>query len=187
MTHTKPLPGDLAIWIFILAELAVFGIFFIAYSIVRYLNPEIFADGHAHLNRLAGMINTIALITSSYFVVQAVAAVKQNKSKMGTRWLIASLLSASVYVMVKGWEYSEIISAGYTLSTNVFYMFYYFLTFFHFAHVILGMVILSVVTLNCSKNLYGSADHYGIESGASYWHMVDLAWIVLFPLVYVIH
>ncbi len=187
MKNKLPLPGDLAIWIFILAELGVFGVLFITYSIVKLLNPEVFAEGHAHLNRVAGMINTIALITSSYFVVRAVEAVKINQTVTATRWLIASLLAASVYVVVKCWEYSETISAGYSLSSNIFYMFYYFLTFFHFAHVILGIVILSVLTLNCSKNLYTSDEHFGMESGASYWHMVDLAWIVLFPLVYVIH
>ena len=187
MKNKHPLPGDLAIWIFILAELGVFGVLFITFSIVRLLNPEVFADGHDHLNRVAGMINTIALITSSYFVVRATESVKQNMPVAGTRWLIASLVAACVYVFVKIWEYSETIGAGYSLSSNVFYMFYYFLTFFHFAHVILGIVILSVLTRNCSQNLYTADDHYGLESGASYWHMVDLAWIVLFPLVYVIH
>lgn len=183
----QPLPGDLAIWIFILAELGVFGILFITFSIVRLLNPEVFADGHAHLNRVAGLINTGALITSSYFVVRGVLAIRENNSRSCTRWLIAAIASASVYVIVKGWEYGESAEAGYRLSTNLFYMFYYILTFFHFAHVLLGMFILAVLAVNCKKGHYSAADHAGIESGASYWHMVDLVWIVLFPLVYVIH
>ena len=183
----QSLPGDLAIWIFILAELGVFGLLFITYTVVRLNNPEMFAEGHAHLNRLAGFINTIALITSSYFVVLAVNAIKRNQHLTCTRWLFAALLAASVYVGVKLWEYSETIAAGYDLSTNTFYMFYYLLTFFHFAHVLLGMVILTSVAWNAYHQRYSSEDHYGVETGASYWHMVDLLWIVLFPLVYVIH
>jgi len=102
-------------------------------------------------------------------------------------WLRLALITASIYVGVKGWEYSEAFEAGYSLHTNTFYMFYFLLTFFHFAHVLLGMVILWVVAKKTKQGDYSKEDHSGIESGASYWHMVDLLWIVLFPLVYVIH
>ena len=183
----KSLPGDFAIWIFILAELAVFGLLFATYAVVRLNNLEIFAEWHAHLNRLAGFINTIALITSSYFVVLAVNAIKKGQHLHCTRWLLAAMVTACIYLGVKGWEYSETISSGYDLSTNSFYMFYYFLTFFHFAHVLLGLVILGAVAWNSYQQRYSIEDHYGVETGASYWHMIDLVWIVLFPLVYVIH
>jgi nitric oxide reductase NorE protein len=71
------------------------------------------------------------------------------------------------------------------LSTNTFYMFYISLTFFHFMHVILGMVILTAIWLQARKGAYTSQNSHGLESGAAYWHMVDLLWIILFPLVYV--
>tara|TARA_R110002072_G_scaffold101568_1_gene223678 strand:+ start:45438 stop:46025 length:588 start_codon:yes stop_codon:yes gene_type:complete len=185
--NAKPLPGDLAIWIFILAELGVFSLFFIAYAFVRMLNPDMFAEGYEHLNRVAGLINTLALITSSYFVVRAVLAIKNNQSKQCSRWLNWALLAAMVYVCVKIWEYSETMGAGYTVHTNVFYMFYFLLTFFHFAHVLLGMVILAVIARKSKQGAYSIDDYSSVESGASYWHMVDLLWIILFPLVYVIH
>lgn len=183
----KELPGDLAIWIFILAELAVFGILFIAFNVTRATRPELFLEGFHHLNRTAGLINTIALITSSYFVINAVLSVRHDKLKQAGYWLWAALAAGMVYVLVKLFEYSESFSAGYKLSTNTFYMFYYFLTFFHLAHVLLGMVILSALLVNCRKGKYSSQDHFGLSSGASYWHMVDLVWVVLFPTVYVIH
>jgi len=185
--NTRPLPGDLAIWIFILAELAVFSIFFISYAFVRLYNPEMFVEGYAHLNRVAGTINTIALITSSYFVVRGVIAIKEGNSEACVFWIRAALMAGLVYVGVKGWEYYETFGAGYTLHTNVFYMFYFLLTFFHFAHVLLGMVILWFVAKKAKNGEYSAEDHAGVESGASYWHMVDLLWIVLFPLVYVMH
>jgi nitric oxide reductase NorE protein len=82
-------------------------------------------------------------------------------------------------------EYSAKFGAGISMSTNTFYMFYISLTFFHFMHVILGMVILSVLWKQSRKGAYTSKDAHGLESGAAYWHMVDLLWIILFPLVYV--
>lgn len=183
----KPLPGDAAIWVFILAELGVFSLFFIAFAFAKMLNPEIFAEGYQSLNRVAGLINTLALITSSYFVVRAVLAIKNNQSQLCARWLNWALLAGMVYVFVKMWEYSETIGAGYTAHTNVFYMFYFLLTFFHFAHVIFGMVILVAVSRKAKRGGYSIDDYAGVETGASYWHMVDLLWIILFPLVYVIH
>ncbi len=185
--QTDSLPGDFAIWIFILAELGVFSIFFIAYAVVRMLNPEMFAEGYLHLNRVAGLVNTLALISSSYFVVRAVIAVKAGDSRRCYVWLNWALVAAMVYVVVKLWEYTLSFQAGYTLHTNTFYMFYYLLTFFHFAHVLLGMVILFAVARNAKRGQYSQDEHAGVETGASYWHMVDLLWIILFPLVYVIH
>lgn len=182
----RQLPGDLAIWIFIYAELAVFGILFILYAVAKTNYPQVFAEGHAHLNRVAGLINTIALITSSFFVVRAVEAIKENNRRASTRWLLFALLAASVYVFVKLFEYHQAISAGFELTTNKFYTYYYLLTFFHFAHVLLGMVILLFVLKNTHAGYYTPENLIGIESGASYWHMVDLVWVVLFPLVYVI-
>jgi nitric oxide reductase NorE protein len=185
--HAKPLPGDAAIWVFIVAELGVFSLFFIAFAFAKMLNPEIFAEGYLTLNRVAGLINTLALITSSYFVVRAVLAIKNDQSQLCARWINWALLVAMVYVCVKMWEYVETIGAGYNAHTNVFYMFYFLLTFFHFAHVIFGMVILVAVSRKAKRGGYSKDDYAGVETGASYWHMVDLLWIILFPLVYVIH
>ena len=187
LVKKQDLPGDLALWILILAELGVFSLFFVSYGFVRLNNLEMFAEGYQHLNRVAGLINTIALITSSYFVVRAVIAIKENNSAACSFWLKLAFFTGCIYVGVKVWEYSETFGAGYSLHTNTFYMFYFLLTFFHFAHVLLGMAILLILANKTKKGDYCADNHSGIESGASYWHMVDLLWIVLFPLVYVIH
>lgn len=182
----KPMPGDLAIWFFIYAELAVFGIAFILYAIVKSLNPEVFAEGQANLDKLSALINTLALITSSYFVVQAIESIKQGKTVVCGRWLMAALLAASVYIIFKTAEYQHLFSAGYHLSSNTFYTYYFLLTMFHYAHVLLGMVILTTIYFRNRKEAYSQSEHDMVEVGASYWHMVDLVWVVLFPLVYVI-
>ncbi|MBL3590362.1 MAG: cytochrome c oxidase subunit 3 family protein [gamma proteobacterium endosymbiont of Lamellibrachia anaximandri] len=178
-------PGDLVIWIFILAELLVFAAFFSAYAFTRMNNVELFNEFQQNLDRQAALINTFALITSSYFVVRAVSAIREGNSQHCVRWLLAALVMGVVFLVVKGGEYSHHLGEGINLSTNTFYMFYISLTFFHFMHVIMGMVILAAVAIKAQKGGYSAAEHTGVETGASYWHMVDLLWLILFPLVYV--
>jgi nitric oxide reductase NorE protein len=179
-------PGDLAIWFFIFAELLAFGIFFLSYAFARAHNVELFNESQQHLNRLSGAVNTVILITSSYFVVRAVAAIREGLSRQCAHWLSAAIGLGCVFLVIKLFEFSEHFSAGISLSTNTFYMFYLSLTIFHFMHVILGMVILAAIMLKARRGGYSAEHHTGVETGASYWHMVDLLWIILFPLVYVI-
>lgn len=182
----KLLPGDLAIWLFIFMELLVFGIFFIVYAVMRIQNIELFNHYQLTLNSELGAANTLLLITSSYFVVRAVYAIKHNNIKHCIYWLYAAMAGGAGFLILKSWEYVDKFSAGITLSTNTFYMFYLSLTLFHFLHVILGMLILSAVVIKAKRGVYTAENFVGVETGASYWHMVDLVWIILFPLVYII-
>ena len=178
-------PGDLAIWIFILAELSVFAVFFTAYAFTRMNHVALFNEYQSTLDRGAALVNTLALITSSYFVVRAVAAIRGGEGRRCAGWLGLAILMGMIFLGVKGYEYAHHFGQGITLSTNTFYMFYLSLTFFHFMHVILGLVILTAVALKARQGGYDAEEHIGVETGASYWHMVDLVWLILFPLVYV--
>lgn len=181
------LPGDVAMWFFILMELTVFAIFFIGFATTQNFYPDMFTAGKASLHSLAGLICTLALITSSYFVALAGIRLRQGNRSGCSLFLIAALMTATVYLVTKFWEYSQLIEAGYNLSTNTFYTLYFFITFFHLMHVVLGMVILGYMLRRTRQGAYKTGEHSGFESGASYWHMVDLVWIVLFPIIYVIH
>ncbi|MBE9568671.1 MAG: cytochrome c oxidase subunit 3 family protein [Proteobacteria bacterium] len=180
------LPGDFAIWFFIFAELLVFGIAFISYAVVRVQNVEMFNEFQLTLNRELGAANTLLLITASYFVVRAIHAIRKDDVRGCVRWLYASLGCGAGFLLLKSVEYYGKFSEGINLSTNTFYMFYLSLTMFHFLHVILGMIILFAVAIKAQLGHYKSTEHTGVETGASYWHMVDLVWIILFPLVYII-
>ncbi len=182
----KLLPGDLAIWFFIFMELLVFAIAFISYSVMRVKNLEMFNQYQLTLNTELGAINTILLITSSYFVIRAIHAIKLDDRQSCVKWLYAALVGGAGFLILKSFEYYDKFSHGIDLSTNTFYFFYLSLTMFHFLHVILGMIILLFIAIKTQRGGYSAKDHIGIESGASYWHMVDLVWIVLFPLVYII-
>lgn len=185
-TNVKLLPGDLAIWFFIFMELLAFGVFFLVYSYIRMENLEMFNHYQKTLNIWIGLLNTLLLITSSYFVVRSIKSIKQNDVNGCANWLLLAISGGIGFVALKLFEYQDKIEQGISLDTNTFYMFYLSLTFFHFLHVVLGLIILTAIVMWTWQGKYSAEDHVGIESGASYWHMVDLVWIILFPLVYVI-
>ena len=174
-------------WFFILAELLVFGIFFLAYAFARTHNVELFNASQLEVDRASGAINTVLLISSSYFVVLAVSRIRRGHSRACASWLITAMTCGAAFLVFKLSEFSGKIEAGINMSTNTFYMFYLGLGFFHFMHVVLGMIILGAVTLKAWRGGYSAADHAGVETGAAYWHMVDLVWIVLFPLIYLLN
>ncbi|MBL4773898.1 MAG: cytochrome c oxidase subunit 3 family protein [Alcanivoracaceae bacterium] len=180
------LPGDFAIWIIIFAELLVFGIFFISYAVARIQNIEMFNHYQLTLNRETGAINTLLLITASYFIVRAVNAIKNNSIKQCYHFVYTSLGCGGLFLVLKTIEFYDKFSEGINISTNTFYMFYFLLTIFHYLHVILGLMILLAVAIKAQRGYYSQNDYAGVETAGAYWHMVDLAWIILFPLIYII-
>jgi len=199
-TLEKKLPGDLAMWFFILAELSVFAIFFVGFAVAEHLQTDLFAQSKAQVHPIAGLINTLALITSSFAVALSLQAMHHNKAKLAVKRIIYALFLACIYLVVKVWEYQTLFSLGFDIETNTFFTLYFLITFFHLMHVLLGMVILIYLAKNTAQGNYDQTvkkneapitrdsknTMVGFESGACYWHMVDMLWIVLFPLVYVI-
>ena len=199
-SQEKKLPGDLAMWFFILAELTVFALFFIGFAVAEHLNTDMFAQSKAQIHPFAGLINTLALITSSFAVALSLQAMYKNNTQLATKCLVYALLFAGVYIVVKVWEYQTLFALNIDIETNTFFTLYFLITFFHLMHVLLGMVILTYIAINAKKGRYEQTNSNmlkkqltasknsisGFESGACYWHMVDLLWIILFPLIYVI-
>ncbi len=186
-------PGDFAIWLVIYVELITFGLLFIGYAFSRREAVDVFNSSQLALNQTSGFIDTLILITGSYFVVKAVNAVKSVTGKeiksaniVASKWLLGSVLFGVAFLINKLLEFSHIFGMGINLSTNKFFMFYLLLTMFHFMHVTLGTIILFNIRRRAKKGGYSADDHRGIETGAVYWHLVDLLWIVLFPLIYII-
>ena len=182
----EAIPANMAVWILIGAELTEFALFFVIYLVVRSHNPEIFSQGPERLNLLAGTLNTLALITSSYFVARAISAIKRNQPKQTVKWLGASLLMGASYLGIKTWEYFWNAQAGLDSRTDLFYTLYYYLTFNHLLHVLMGMCTLTWVLVRAHYHAYNKEEYQGLESAACYWHMIDLAWIIIFPLLYVL-
>lgn len=186
-------PGDFAIWLIVYVELVTFGILFVGYAYSRRGNLQMFNDAQLLLNKNIGFINTLILITSSFFIVKAIQKIKNmtqhnsyESSIIASKWLLSAMIFGILFLVLKLTEFSHIFGQGITLSTNTFFMFYLLLTMFHFMHVFLGVFILFNLYQKTKIQGYTPQDHRGLETGALYWHLVDLLWIVLFPLVYII-
>lgn len=181
---TKRLPGKEGVWFFIAADMSFFSLFFLSYMHERSLKIDLFNQAQESLNFHFGGINTLILLTSSWFVVQAVRAAKADQLDAIPRNILLALACGIAFATLKFIEYVEKFQAGISILTNDFFSFYYFLTGVHFLHVIGGSVVLLTLWKNARKGAYSSAQMSGLESGATYWHMVDLLWIIIFPLMY---
>jgi len=183
-------PGDFGIWIIVYIELITFALLFLGYAFARRLDVALFNESQLLLDQRFGFANTLILITSSFFIVKAIEAIQlldRNKAaKLSSQWLLAAMSLGSLFLVNKIIEFADKIEQGINLSTNTFFMFYILLTVFHFMHVVLGLVILFNVRQKAKSGGYTLEDYKGMETGAIYWHLVDLLWIVLFPLIYII-
>ncbi|MNF90628.1 Quinol oxidase subunit 3 [compost metagenome] len=181
----RHLPGDLAMWFFILAELSVFAILILTFAVTQALKPQMFSESRLLLNTSTGLAMTLSLLTAGLFAALAQEHVRRSRSRHGAVFLLMALLAASVYVVLKLTEYRHLLASGLGMEHNTFFTLYWILTGFHFLHVLLGMFILGWLAERCRRGLYDASNRSGFESGVLYWHMVDLIWVVLFPLVYV--
>ncbi|WP_108063971.1 cytochrome c oxidase subunit 3 [Poseidonibacter lekithochrous] len=180
-------PGDFGIWLIIYIELITFGGLFLGYAFIRSKDVELFNNSQDLLNQNFGLFNTVLLLTSSYFVVKAVHFVKNGLStKKSSKYMLFAIALGAGFLLLKALEFFVKYNEGISIGTNTFFMFYYILTIFHFLHVLLGIAILFLTYKNMKKNKYTSTNCIGLETSASYWHMVDLLWIILFPLIYII-
>ncbi|MCW3173897.1 cytochrome c oxidase subunit 3 family protein [Shewanella subflava] len=181
------LPGDIAMWFVIMMELTVFALFFIGFAVMKRLEPQMFAQGQEIIHISIGLACTISLLISSYFVALALDAAKCGDNPKVGKHIIASLCFAFIYLIAKSYEYSLLVNAGFSLSTNDFFTLYFLITAFHFMHVVLGCGILFYLYKQSRKHFYSTNENQGFEAAATYWHMVDLVWILVFFLIYIAH
>ncbi|HHL42988.1 MAG TPA: cytochrome c oxidase subunit 3 family protein, partial [Hellea balneolensis] len=139
------LPGNPIMWVLIASELVVFGALFIAFSIARVQAPDVFAQSQDHLNRFAGAINTMVLLTSGFFAACAVEYSRRNQVRLVRVSVALATILGCVFLSVKWLEYAPKIEQGINMDTNIFYMFYFLATGFHAFHVVFGILLLLFV------------------------------------------
>lgn len=184
LNRPKRLPGMQGLWVFLAADMITFGAFFVSFMLERSKNVALFDLSRQALDINVGGINTLILLTSSWFVVLAVQAAKADRLRQ-IPWLLAlAALCGALFAILKINEYADKLSHGISMLTNDFYMFYFIFTGIHLLHVLGGTVVLGLLWSNSRSGKYNSTNCTPLESGASFWHMVDLLWIVLFPLLY---
>ena len=172
------LPGDLMMWVLIISELLVFGAGLIAFLGVRLTDPAGFMAAQSHLHGTLAGVNTVVLVTSGWLAALAVRASESGRIARTRFYLAGASFLGVVFLWIKGVEYSAKATAGITFETHPFFTFYYLLTGFHAVHVVAGIVILGLVGWKVSPR--------NVETGTAFWHMVDLVWVLLFPIIYLL-
>lgn len=190
--------SKLGMWIFLLTEVLLFGGLFLAYAVYRAWYPDMFINAHKALNVWLGGTNTVVLITSSLTMALGIRSLQVNKRKQSAAYLVTTLLLAATFLVIKYFEYSHKIHLGqlpgkyYTYTgvegTNphIFFSLYFMMTGLHGLHVVVGMGLITWVLIRTLKGTFSSAYYTPVEMTGLYWHLVDLIWIFLFPLFYLI-
>jgi nitric oxide reductase NorE protein len=175
-------PGDSSMWFFVIGDFLIFGVYFVGYMYYRGQDHDLFLQSQARLNLDVGFANTLVLLTSSLFVALGVTAARAERTRDAVRLFGIALAIGGAFPILKMFEWIPEISAGLTPGKNLFFMYYYVMAGMHLCHVLLGLVVLSFVI----RNLRSKKPRISfVETGATYWHMVDVLWLVLFALLYV--
>jgi nitric oxide reductase NorE protein len=180
------LPGDSGVWTFIAADMAAFAMFFLVFAMGRVAAPELFEQSRQQLDPLLGLLNTLILLTSSLFMVRAVEAARAGQRDATISNLALTMAIGSGFAITKLIEYSAKAESGISILTNEFFTYYFAFTGIHFLHFLIGMAVLAMMLVKARRDPLDARFMTWIESAGCYWHMVDLLWIMLFPMLYLL-
>ena len=178
-------PGGILMWIIIYLELITFGAVLIAMVWYSKDEPQLFHESRLLLNTSFGAINTLFLLVSGFFMTLTVGALKVQNISKSKLYLKLTMLGGLLFLALKTVEYIGKIDAGLTMGYNTFFSFYWMLTLFHVIHVIVGLVILASVLRTLTKKPENIIMD-DVEASATFWHMCDLVWLLLFPVIYLV-
>jgi cytochrome c oxidase subunit 3 len=188
----------IGMWLFLATEILMFGGLFVGYGMMQSAHPAAFYAAHHHLDKNLGFLNTVVLLVSSFTMVMGVWAAQHNRQKALIRWLSATVALAGVFLVVKYFEYSHKIHDGLlpgmyyshkgdeVPGQSIFFGFYFMMTGLHGIHVLGGIIAISWLIWRAKRNEF-TANYWGpVDLVGLYWHLVDMIWIYLFPLMYLI-
>jgi cytochrome c oxidase subunit 3 len=190
--------GRLGIWLFLVTEVLFFGGLFCAFFIYRNWYFDSFVEAHHHLDKQMGALNTVFLITSSLTIALAVRAAQRTKRSETVNMLFVTFLLAGCFLVVKYFEYTHKIHDGLlpgamfsaqgfaTQHAGVFFAIYFVMTGIHGLHVVIGMGLILWILIRAHRGDFSSRYYAPVEGVGLYWHLVDLIWIYLFPLLYLV-
>jgi nitric oxide reductase NorE protein len=184
MRRPRRIPGETGIWVFILGDLAIFALFFVTFVVDRSQEPALFDASRAELHLSWGALNTLLLLTGSLFVAWAVHAARDGKAPEASRFLAWAIGCGVVFGIDKVIEYSDKIGSGHGPDSNIFFTYYFCFTGLHALHLLIALCVLARMRWLLAQPDFGADDIGTLESAATYWHLVDLLWIVLFALLY---
>lgn len=182
----RHLPGEEGTWVFIFGGLLEFTLYFGAYLHSRTDDPRLFAESQKALDRNLGALNTLFLLLASLLVATAVQAVRRRERQLARKLIAGAFVCGVAFSAVKLVEYQHHFAHGISWSTNGFFQYYFLLTGLHWFHLAFAMALLGVLFVLSGKEDLTPRRMAYIEGGACFWHTVDVLWIVLFPLLYLI-
>ena len=176
--------AKLGLWTFLGTEILLFGGLFTTFIVYRLKYPEMFRADFVHLNRVMGAVNTVVLICSSLTVALGIAAIRKGKQRLLKVFLSLTILLAAAFLVVKYFEWTEKFSHGLFPGTDVFFSLYFMMTGIHGLHVLAGILVLGGILVLAGRGRFSEHYYTPVEISGLYWHFVDLVWIYLFPLFY---
>jgi nitric oxide reductase NorE protein len=182
----RHVPGEEGVWIFIFGDMTIFAVLFATFLHYRSRNPQLFNQSQQALNPVFGAVNTLLLLLSSLLVVTAISAMRAKITGIAPLLIAGAIGCGLCFSVLKVIEYRHKIDAGITPQTNEFFMYYFVLTGLHWFHLIIGLGVLTYLLWTSRKPALTAKQFSWVEGGGCFWHMVDLLWIVLFPLLYLI-
>jgi len=183
---TRRLPGEQGTWVFLLGDMLVFGVFFATFMVERAREPTQFDTARRTLHTGIGFTNTLVLLLSSLLVVLAISALRHGLTKPARACTLGAMCCGMLFVALKAAEYWSMVAAGHGAGAGTFYLYYFSLTGLHLLHVVLGLAVLAFVLSQVRRPELSPTRVAVIEGAACFWHLVDLLWIVLFPLLYLV-
>jgi nitric oxide reductase NorE protein len=179
-------PGEPALWSLICADMALFGFMFVVYAHDRAQNMNLFEAARPAMNQSLGLAATLLLLASSWFIASAVQAARLDRARIARFCVLPGLICAVAFCVLKYFDYAEKIQAGITPNTNLFFTYYFALTGIHLVHVLAAIAVMSWAGLRLGRPATRQVDFVFLESAASFWHLVDILWIMLFALLFLI-
>jgi nitric oxide reductase NorE protein len=173
--------------VFILGDMTVFALLFGVFIYYRGTQPTVFAHSQLQLHRSFGAINTLLLLTSSLSVITAVRAIRAQMRRLAQATIAVALVCGAGFLLNKALEWSDLLSHGHEPAANNFFMYFFVLTGIHAFHLLVGIGVLIALLVLARKPILSEGQFAFIEGGACFWHMVDLLWVVLFALLYLMH
>jgi nitric oxide reductase NorE protein len=185
-TTARRVPGESGTWVFLFGDMAVFGAFFVTFLVERAGAPAVFDAARTTLHVGVGVVNTLVLLTSSLLVVLALGAMRAGHRAVATRAVAAAIVCGIGFIALKVSEYVSLAAAGHGPGANHFYLYYFILTGLHLFHVCLGLGALTFVLTQTRRAELSTTRTALVEGAACFWHLVDLLWIFLFALLYLV-
>ncbi|MGA9493594.1 MAG: cytochrome c oxidase subunit 3 [Mycobacterium sp.] len=183
---TRRVPGEHGTWVFLFGDMLVFGTFFATFMVERAKAPEIFDVARKTLHVGVGLTNTLVLLTSSLCVVVVLGALRSGARHIARSAVIAAMSCGGIFIALKVFEYHSLVTHGHGVGANHFYLYYFILTGVHLFHVCVGMAVLTFLLAQTRRHELSETRMAVVEGGACFWHLVDLLWVVLFPLLYLV-